>query len=237
MKLNSFSSVSTVLTPNGSVNFYAAEGVDKKFRENICETLQKLSIFSPSVQNALTNLENIIILKDSASYIPENFSATKTKLNQYASDAYGFVSKPDSAIVINEQNHQRKDVLLEGNVQTQASDTLSHEIGHLIDKEYSKSQSFQQAYLQDLKDIEEKLNKNRQVKSRDLKEMLVYLKHYMEGVDFSDGIDEKDITKEGLRENFAECFSTIVDENPSEINDIFVSLFPHTMKQTLDFVI
>jgi hypothetical protein len=185
----------------------------------------------------MSKIQNVIVLKDSQSEIPEEFARTKRKLDRYGQEAYGFVSKIDKAIVLNEQNHNRKDVSLEGNIDEQMMDTFTHEVGHLIDEEYSTSEEFKEAYLQDLKEIERKLQNNEKVGSRDTEEMVVYLKHYMEGVDFSDGIDKNDITREGLRENFAECFSTIVDENPSEINEIYSSLFPNTMKQTLEFVV
>lgn len=221
----------------GNINVYVAGGVDNKFKNNVLGTLQSLSGFSSKTQRALSGVKNVIILKNSESPVPEEFQHTRQKLEKHAGDAYGFVCKSDSAIVINEQNHQRKDASLEGNIETQASDTLSHEVGHLIDEEYSTSKKFQQAYLADLKDIEKKLHDEEQSGSNGLGKMVSYLKHYMEGVDFSDGIDENDISREGLRENFAECFSTIADEHPSEINSIFASLFPRSMEQTLNFVI
>lgn len=219
------------------MNICVADSVSRNFSDNVLKTLENLSAFSSKTKKALSGLENIFILKNSDSPISDEFIRTRKKLQEYASDAYGFVCKPDKAIVINEGNHKRKDVSLEGSIETQASDTLSHEIGHLIDEEYSTSEEFKQAYLSDLEDIEERLNDKENKNLKNLQEMLFYLKHYMEGVDFSDGIDENDITREGLRENFAECFSTIVDKNPSEINGIFASLFPRTMKQTLNFVI
>lgn len=219
------------------MNFYIAGGTDYRVAKNVYATAQRLRTFSPKTKNAMEQLQNVIVLKDSQSDFPEGFSNTKAKLAKYGEDAYGFVCKPDSAIVINEQNHKRKDCSLEGNIADQASDTLSHEVGHLIDKEYSTSESFKQAYLQDLTDISKKLDEAEGDELSDLKATIYYFKHYMEGVDFSDGIDEKDITREGLRENFAECFSTIVDDKPSKVNSIYTYLFPHTMKQTLDFVV
>ncbi len=222
----------------GSINFYVANGVDNGFKNSISDGIEAISNFSLKSKRALSELENVIILKNSASYIPDSFSKTKAKLDNCASDAYGFVSKNDKAIVINEDNHQRKDISLEGDIASQASDTLAHEIGHLIDEEYSTSLAFQNAYLEDLKNIEKKLSKDdEKIGNYSFKQMVEYLKHYMEGADFSDGIDEKDITREGLRENFAECFSVLADNNPSEINDIYASLFPNTMRETLSFMI
>lgn len=235
--MDNFLLTSPISSKNCNINVYVADGVDNKFKENTCDALKKISCFSPKAQRAVSHLKNVIVLKDSMSAVPAKFARTQHKLNKHGTDAYGFVCKPDRAIVINEHNHQRKDVALEGSIETQASDTLSHEIGHLLDKGHSSNPRFVNAYLKDLKNIEEKLKNGEKVHSRDVKDMVVYLKHYMEGVDFSDGIDRRDISREGLRENFAECFSTIVDENPSEINEIFKEMFPNTMKQTLNFVI
>lgn len=235
--MDNFLLTTSVSAPNRNINVYVADGVDNKFKENTCETLNSISCFSKKAQKAVANLRNVIVLKDSMSVMPAKFARTKHKLNKHASDAYGFVCKTDKAIVINEHNHKRKDVSLEGSLESQVSDTLSHEIGHLIDKNYSTSPRFVNAYLKDLKNIEQMIKNGEKVNSREVKDMVVYLKHYMEGADFSDGIDRRDVSREGLRENFAECFSTIVDEKPSEINDIFKALFPNTMAQTLNFVI
>ena len=60
-----------------------------------------------------------------------------------------------------------------------------------------------------------------------------YFKHYIEGVDFTDGISSKDITRRGARENFAESYSTIFDENPSEVNGIYASIFSNSRADTL----
>ena len=231
-------SSSLISTPNCSINFYAAGCVSDAFKDCAIGCIGKLEDFSAKAQQAISELHNIIVLDNSETLLPSGFDETQKKLDKYASDAYGFVSRKDKAIVLNEQNHNRKDVSLEGTIESQAADTISHEIGHLIDKDFSTSDSFKEAYLKDLKSIEEKLlNGETQIGNQNLNEMLIYLKHYMEGADFSDGIDEKDITREGLRENFAECFSTIIDENPSEINSIYAELFPNTMKETLNFVI
>ena len=170
--------------------------------------------------------------------MPEEFKKTETKFHKYAEDAYGFVSKADNAIVLVEKNHGRKNAALEGTIAEQAEDTFTHETGHLIDDEYSTTDAFKQAYLRDLKNIDGLLDDpNSKICGEDTLEMVNYLHHYMEGVNFQDGIDESDITREGLRENFAECFSTLADSHPTKINEIYAALFPNTMKTTLEFVI
>jgi len=228
----------TIKARQGNTNYYITNGVDRDFQESVFNSMNNLNNFSDKTRNAVSKIDNVIILKDSDSAISDEFSNTKEKLDKYATDAYGFVSRKDKAIVINEHNHQRKDVSLEGSYADQAADTVTHEIGHLIDEELSTTDTFKNAYLKDLKNIENMLNAGvTEIGGHDLRQMLVYLKHYMEGVDFSDGIDEKDITREGLRENFAECFSTIADTSPSEINGIYAALFPNTMQTTYNFVI
>lgn len=220
------------------MNYYAASGVDSAFGKNVSDTIQRLQAFSPKTRAAISKIDNVIILKNSNSQMPDGFEKTKDKLEKYALDAYGFVSKPDRAIVLNQENHYRKDTSLEGSYQEQAADTASHELGHLVDDEYSTSDKFKSAYFMDLKNIEKMLKEGeKEIQGHNLDEMLEYLKHYIEGADFSDGIDENDITREGLRENFAECFSTIMDANPSEINSVYAALFPNTMRETLNFVI
>ena len=228
----------TVKIEKGNKNFFVSNGVSDDFQKSVFESIENLSNFSDKTRQAVSKIDNVLILENSDSYIGDEFTKTKDKLDKYAVDAYGFVSRPDKTIVINEQNHNRKDVSLEGSHSDQAADTVTHEIGHLIDENLSTTDTFKNAYLTDLKNIEKMLKAGvTEIGGHNLKEMLVYLKHYMEGADFSDGINENDITREGLRENFAECFSTIVDIKPSKINDIYAALFPHTMKATYDFVI
>lgn len=223
---------------SGQHNYYVAQDVDSRFSSSVQESAQHVSCFSTKASNAVSKLDNVIILKDSKSEVPEGFERTDKKLHKHAEDAFGFVSKPDDAVVIIQDNHGRKDERLEGNIYSQGADTFSHEVGHLLDEEYSQTEAFQAAYLQDLMNIEAALkDPNSKVCGEDLREMLVYLKHYTEGADFSDGIDESDVTREGLRENFAECFSTMADSNPSKINQIYAALFPNTMATTREFVI
>ena len=218
--------------------FSISNGVTDAFSEGICDTVDMLSQYSDVTRNALGNLDNIIILESKDSDISDEFSATENKFHKYALDAYGFVSKDDNAIVIVEENHGRKDVSLEGSRTNQGADTAAHEIGHLIDNELSSTEEFKQAYLADLEAIEAMLqNPNAQIKGHDLREIIFYLRHYVDGVNFEDGISEEDITRTGLRENFAECFSTIVDEHPSEINEIYSTLFKNTMAQTQALIV
>lgn len=216
---------------------YTINCVSEAFKDNALNGLQNIQTRFSAAKNALSKLDNIIFLKDNSSAIPDEFEKTKQKFSNSALDAYGFVSRADKAIVLVEDNHNRKDERLEGNKSSQAEDTITHEIGHLIDDELSTSNEFVDAYINDLKNIELMLNSGvEEIKGEKLKDMLVYLKHYIEGVNFEDGIDKKDITREGLRENFAECFSTIADSHPTKINDIYSELFPNTMAVTKEFV-
>jgi len=227
----------TFIPQNNKREYYITNGVDKDFQQSVFRAVKNMENFSSKSHKAVSKLQNVIILKNSDSFIPDSFSKTRNKLQTLAQDAYGFVSKSDNAIVINENNHLRKDCSFEGSLSEQASDTLTHEVGHLMDEEFSTSDSFKNAYLKDLKNIEKLQKEKQDILGENIDEMISYFKHYMEGVDFSDGIDEKDITREGLRENFAECFSTIADSSPSKVNSIFSSLFPNTMKETYRFVI
>ncbi|MBQ9246788.1 hypothetical protein IJ182_11050 [bacterium] len=216
---------------------YIAAGVSEEFEKNIFQSIENLTKFSSASNQAISNFDNVIILKNADSDMPDSFTRTQEKLDKYARDAFGFVSKSERAIVLVEDNHKRKNTRLEGDVVSQGGDTITHEIGHLLDKEYSTTNEFKEAYLQDLKAIHSMLqDENAEVCGENLEEMIVYLKHYIEGVNFEDGIDETDITREGLRENFAECFSTLADSNPTKINEIYSTLFPHTMEVTRQFV-
>ena len=217
---------------------FVFNGVNADFVNSILDSVSNMSIFSSVTNAAIDDIENIIILKDKNSAISDEFASTRDKFVNYASEAYGFVSRGDNAIVIVEDNHHRKNVELEGSLEEQAADTFSHEIGHIIDKELSTTEEFRKAFLKDLEVIHTMLiNPNAQIEGENLRESLFYLKHYVEGVNFEDGISEEDITRTGLRENFAECFSTIVDANPSKINKIFSTLFTNTMEQTRAFIV
>ena len=215
-----------------------SNGVSSDFANSVLSSAANLGAFSSVTDAALAEIGNIIILKDKNSAISDEFTSTRDKFINYASEAYGFVSRGDDAIVIVEDNHQRKNTKLEGSIEEQAADTFAHEIGHVIDKELSTTEEFRNAFLKDLQAIHSMLiNPNPQIEDENLRESLFYLKHYVEGVNFEDGISEDDITRTGLRENFAECFSTIIDPNPSKINKIFSTLFTNTMEQTRAFIV
>ena len=217
---------------------FVSEGVNTDFANNVFSTALNLATLSSVTEKAIDSLEKIFILKDKNSTISDEFEATRDKFINYASDSYGFVSHKDNAIVIVEDNHQRKITELEGSLEEQAADTFAHELGHIIDKDLSTTEEFRNAFLKDLKAIHTLLiNPNAQIEGENLRESLFYLKHYVEGVNFEDGISEDDITRTGLRENFAECFSTIVDLHPSKINKIFATLFTYAMEQTRAFIV
>ena len=188
-KLNISSSSGTISEYNVTVSGKSNEA----FNDNIFRTIDRIGQYSETTANAIDDFSNVIILKDKTSEIPEEYFSTAEKLDKYASEAYGFVSKDDSAIVIIQDNHQRKNVALEGNIEEQGADTIAHEIGHLVDDELSTTDSFKKAYLTDLKRIEKMLStENASICGEDLKTTLIYLKHYMESVNFEDGISEDD---------------------------------------------
>ena len=232
--------LNTVNSSGKSVAYCAtvSNGVDSEFAQSIFSTISEIKNISDVIASAVDSFENVIVLKDKSADIPEEYFSTQEKFNKYAQDAYGFVSKDDSAIVIVQDNHMRKDVELEGDLYSQGADTIAHEIGHLVDDELSTTNAFKQAYLADLKAIEQMLQTpDAEIFGKNLREMIFYLKHYVEGVNFEDGISEDDIVRAGLRENFAECFSTLVDSNPSKINQIFSTLFCNTMAQTASLIV
>lgn len=191
----------------------------------------------------IDEVENIIILSNSDADKIKEFSGIditdKNLLTDYVSgeakDSFGFYSKKAKTFVFMERNHETKDKKLEGSLEEQAADTLSHEFGHLFGNENSKSDEFRSAYMSDLEAIYEQLilNPDEKVGESDMtyKEAVEYFAHYMEGVDFSDGIDEKDITDKGAKENYAEAFSIINDTEYNASNHIFETLFEHSIKQ------
>lgn len=218
-------------------NTTVSNGVSGEFSNSIFETVTRLKEVSPVISAAMSDFSNIIILENAESFLPEEYFKTSQKLNNYATEAYGFVSKDDDALVIIQQNHNNRNLDLEGDICSQAADTFAHEVGHYIDDEFSTSDDYKKAYLADLKHISSMISdSDKKVCGEDLSASIYYLKHYLTGVNFEDGISEEDITRTGLRENFAECFSTLVDENPSKINEIYAELFPNTMSKTAEFI-
>ena len=162
-------------------------------------------------------------------------------LNGKGEIAFGLHTKKDDTICIVENNHIRKDEALEGDFETQGADTLTHEFGHSFDKGYSNSYTFKKAFLADLLEFEKNLleNPDEKIPGSDMtyQDAKEYFKHYLEGVNFSDGIDETDLTVRGLRENFAESFSTICDTSESEVNHIYTSLFSNSVETVENLLI
>lgn len=220
---------------SSNIGLFSSSDVGKKFQNSVFTELESIRSKYKKVNEALGTIDNVVVLKSANFSLPESFSATKKYIEDDAKDAYGFVSKEDKSLVIIEDNHKRKPEELEGSLYSQGQDTLSHEVGHLVGNNFSQTDSFKSAYCADLKNIEKMLSEN--TNNAELKETLAYLKHYIEGVNFADGIDENDVTARGLKENFAECFSTVVDENPSKINEIYSKLFKNTMAVTKEFVV
>lgn len=219
-----------------TTSIFINEKVDKEFALNIVNSYKTLTDRYDEA-----GVENVIILSfPNAKQIEEMKELDeddKQLLMNYisgdAKDAYGFYSKKAKTFVLVESNHKRKDKNLEGSISEQGADTLTHEFGHLVGNKNSESQEFRNAYLTDLKAINEKLKENpsQKIGNSDMsyKEALSYFDHYMEGTDFSDGIDEKDITARGARENYAEAFSIVNDQNENYSNEIFKELFPNTV--------
>ena len=217
-------------------SIFVNDKVSKDFAFNIIDSYQTLT---DTYENA--GVENLIILSSpDAKQIQEMKELDeddKKLLMEYVSgdakDAYGFYSKKSKSFVFVESNHERKDKKLEGTIAEQGADTLTHEFGHLIGNKNSESDEFRKAYLADLKAINEKLkeNPNQKIGNSDMsyKEALVYFDHYLEGADFTDGINEKDVTARGARENYAEAFSILNDKNENESNKIFKELFSNSV--------
>lgn len=217
-------------------SIFVNDKVSDDFAYNIMDSYQSLT---DKYNNA--GVENLIILSSpdvkQISEMKELDEEDKKLLMEYisgdAKDAYGFYSKKAKTFVFVESNHERKDKVLEGSVAEQGADTLTHEFGHLIGNKNSESEEFRNAYLADLKAINEKLKENpdQKIGNSDMsyKEALSYFDHYIEGTDFTDGIDEKDITARGARENYAEAFSIINDKNNNESNEIFKELFANSV--------
>lgn len=217
---------------------FVSKGVDNDFARSIFTSVERLRNSTPVISEAARKIENVVVLKDAQSKIPNGFDDIEKAVEGDANIAYGFVSKPSKSIVIIQDNHNRKNIELEGDIIAQGADTVNHEIGHVVDDGLSQSDEFKNAYLADLKTILSILSAYPDAKINDISlvEILKYQKHYLDGVNFTDGIDETDVTRRGLRENFAECFSTIVDSNHSKINGIFAALFPNSMQKTWELI-
>ena len=231
---------STIKTPNFSTNVFIEKSATKEFAKNIQDKFKELSTIYD-----VGKVKNIVILSEADAQTIKNLAGIDAEdkellmdyVNDDAKDAYGFYSKKAQSFVFIEKNHERKDKSLEGSIGEQGADTLTHEFGHLFGNEKSKEADFRMAYLNDLQDIQEQLEKNPNAKIGDsdmtYKEALKYFEHYMEGVDFSDGIDAKDITTTGAKENYAEAFSVLNDGFENESNFIFAELFSNSMDQVL----
>ena len=219
-----------------SSSIFVNDKVSSDFAFNIMDSYKALT---DKYENA--GVENVIILSTpNAKQIEEMTELDeddKKLLMEYiagdAKEAYGFYSKKAKSFVFVESNHERKDKNLEGTVAEQGADTLTHEFGHLIGNKKSETAEFRNAYLADLKEINEKLkeNPNQKIGNSDMtyKEALSYFDHYIEGADFSDGINEKDVTARGARENYAEAFSVLNDLNENYSNEIFKELFSNSV--------
>ncbi len=226
---------------SSDTSVFVSDGVDSGFADNV------ISQYAALAQNHDT-VKNVVILSapdvSQVDEIKELDDSSKKAIKEYiegsAVDAYGFYSKKSDSIVIIQSNHNRKDTKYEGSLSEQGADTMLHEYAHFIDKDISSSDDFKSAYYEDLKDIEKHMNENpdEKIQGSDMtyRDAMVYFDHYYEGADFSDGIDKSDVTRRGLRENFAEAYATVYDNKKSEVNDIYSALFPHTTDYVREFV-
>ncbi len=213
----------------GNSRVIVKDTVDKDFADS---AIKQFNYLTDTFGNH--GIDKLVILK-SASEIGElkDFCPKLEKsLGDDASIAYGVYDKKDKAICLIQDNHKRKDFKYEGTIAEQGSDTLTHEFGHLIDKKYSKSKSFKNAYRTDLEEFARNLEENpdRKIANSDMtyKEAKDYFKHYIEGAYFSDGIDNSDVTKTGRREQWAEAFSIAFDQSENKANAIHKALFKNT---------
>ena len=224
--------------PKANQSIFVDEKVDRQFATNVISQYKKLCQQTGGAQaKKLVILSEANDIKD----IAQNYQQLAGYLDGDAKIAYGVYARKDDTICIIQNNHKRKVEEYEGDLNAQGSDTLTHEFAHLLDKEYSKSQTFRQAYLEDLKEFEKNLKENpdETIGDSDMTyaQAKEYFKHYIEGTDFTDGIDEKDITRTGARENFAESYSTIFDSSPSEVNDIYSDLFGNSVEAVRQFFV
>ena len=222
-------------------SIFVSDSVDSQFAQNVMEQYTDLSRNNKKVRNVIVlsspdtkEVEEIKELDDKDKAVITDY------IKDGASDAYGFYSKKSDSIVIIQSNHNRKETKYEGSLSEQGADTMLHEYGHLLDTNISSSKKFKQAYYEDLKGIEKQLktNPNAKIAGSDMtyKEAMVYFDHYYEGADFSDGIDKSDVTRRGLRENFAESYATVKDNKRSQVNEIYSTLFPHTTDFVREYV-
>jgi|GEM_PF-4210267 len=193
-------------------------------------TLEKF----PKVRAAATKIDNVIVLENSKAPIDSSLVKTREYLDGDAADARGLASNAERTLVVIYENHKKKPAALEGALVTQGGDTVNHELGHFAGNKLSQTAKFKKAYVSDLKVAAAALRSAPD--NSELKSKLEYLKHYTQGADFSTPISEKDVTSRGLKEMFAECFSMIADDHPSEINKVFRELFPNSMQAAFELV-
>ena len=216
---------------NKSTKIYVDKKVDEEFANNIISQYEKLSnIFEDS------GVRNILILNKPSDI--KKMADEHRKISRFLQGkgkiAFGLHTKKDDTICIVQSNHKRKDEDYEGDFDVQGADTLTHEFGHSLDTKYSRCEKFKTAFLADLLELERNLlvNPKEKIEGTHMtyKEAKEYFKHYLEDVDFSDGVDKRDITRAGLRENFAETFSILFDSSESAVNDIYSSIFANSIE-------
>lgn len=231
----------TLPVTTSETSIFVSDGVDSDFAANAVNQYADLAQKHDTVSNVIilstpdtAQIDEIRELDDNTKQVVKDY------INGGAQDAYGFYSKKSDSIVLIQSNHERKEPKYEGSLAEQGADTMIHEFAHLMDKDISSSEGFKSAYFEDLKEIEKHLNENPDatIAGSDMtyRDAMVYFDHYYEGADFSDGIDKSDVTRRGLRENFAESYATVYDNKKSEVNEIYEALFPHTTDYVREFV-
>ena len=228
-------------TAQRDTSVFVSDNVDSRFAENVINQYADLAGKNKTVKNVVIlsspDLSEVDEMKELDNKSKETI---KDYIQNGAEDAYGFYTKKSDTIVIIQSNHNRKEEKYEGTLEEQGADTMLHEYAHLLDTNISSSKEYKQAYLADLKSIEEQLKQNPDAKigNSDMtyREAMIYFDHYYEGADFSDGIDENDVTRRGLRENFAESYATVFDNCKSDVNAIYKALFPNTTDFVREFV-
>ena len=220
---------------------FVSDKADSRFAKNVIDQYVSLAEDNRKVSNVIVlSSPDVSEIEE----IKELDDKTKAVITDYieggASDAYGFYSKKADSIIIIQSNHGRKETKYEGELAEQGADTMLHEYAHLLDTNISSSEAYKEAYYNDLKEIERHLKENpdEKIAGSDMtyRDAMVYFDHYYEGADFSDGITKDDVTRRGLRENFAESYATVCDNCESGVNAIYSELFPNSTAFVREFV-
>lgn len=190
--------------------------------ENIADTIDSLEDSFVDFMNKYPNLADNLKCIDSIYVLNNKQNIDKTNLSESTkemggtSDYAGFYNVNSDSIVLKE---------VFGDFGEMEKFNLAHEIGHSLDYadldgngqvdpyevfesnfgNFSGTDTYKQAYLEDLKNIATKKDSLffGITNSAELLLQKDVIDYATQGADFSDGIDEKDITSLGLEENLA----------------------------------